>query len=330
MFDARARDRIVATFRRRVYETIGFAPFFAQADWQVASEGWTLVDAEPTVGQRYIWISVGDPTDTTFVNEQRQQRLMTVRRLLVPRLETGVVAHHLTELASFKAGKSYGLAAWMCGFAVLPNAQVDLVGLEYSTSEPEFGYLIEFLLSEKPYGMGLRFNHKVNDVRNGRMLLELTNGMTYACRSWKQREQLKGRKKTAYVYTEAYQLPGLVCYSSVRQNLRQLTGFAAFATTPDRPWVGYLHDRGHGADPDWHCTCNVADHTNPVTFSQHARDAADPDKGGVLTKEKFAIAHNGALGNFVGRVYNCARGTHQFTPVTHPMLWSEDIRNAQP
>lgn len=328
MFDARARDRLVAEFRRRVYDTIGFAPLYHQADWQVASEGWTLIDAEPLPGERYLWISVGDPADTDYLYEQRHQRLITVRRVLMPRL--GGVAHHLTNLTAFKGGKSFGTAAWATGFAVLPNAQVDFIGLEYATSEPEFGYLLEFLLSEPPHGMNLRFNHKINNALQGRMQLELTNGMTFVCKSWKQREQLKGRKKTAYVYTEAYQLPGLVCYTSVRQNLRQLTGYAVWPTTPDRPWVGYLHKRSHGADPDWHCTCGVTDAANPVTFDQKARDAADPEKGGIMTREKFAIAHNGQLGSFVGRVYNIAQGSHLFTPAKHPMLWREDIREVQP
>jgi hypothetical protein len=330
MFDARARDRLVADYRRRVYDVIGFVPLFHQAEWQCASEGWTLHDAEPLPGQSYMDISVADPADTTYLLDQRHQRLLTVPRLLTPRLGLGIVAHHLTSLTAFKGGKSYGLAAWATGFAVLPSAQVDFIGLEYATSEPEWEYLLEFLCSEPPHGMNLRFAHKMQDTRNGRMFLELTNGMTYVCKSWKQREQLKGRKKTAYIYTEAYQLPGMACYTSIRQNLRQLHGFAAWATTPDRPWVQFLHDQGHGANPDWHCTCGIKDSANPTTFDQAARNAADPDLGGVMTREKFAIAHDGTLGNFVGRVYNMARGQHLFTPVSHPSLWREDIRDAQP
>lgn len=327
MFDVRARDRLVAEFRRRLYEEISFYPFFHQAEWQLASEGWTLTDEEPEPGDYYTHVGIGDPADTNFVAEERHQRIIPVRRKISPRLGTGVVAHHLTDLAAYKGGKSYGLAAWASGFAILPDAEVEFIGLEYATSEHEFNYLVEFLCAEQPRGMNLPYDRLDQDVRQGRMRLELKTGATFQCRSWKQREQLKGGKKTAYIYTEAYQLPGMVCYNSVRQNLRQLKGFAAWATTPDRPWVGYLHDMGHGAHPDWHCTCGVTDEANPVTFDQAARDAADPDKGGLLTREKFDIAHNGQLGKFVGRVYSVPRGSHQFTRASHPQLFKDDIRS---
>lgn len=328
MFDARVRDRLVADFRRKVYDQIQFAPLYHQADWQVASEGWMLVDAIPQPGDHYIDISVGDPSDTTYIQEQRHQQLMIVKRQLVPRMYNGTVAHHLTNLSAFKGGKSYGMAAWATGFALLPEAKLNFVGLEYATSENEFSYLIEFLCSER--GMNMKYDQCLNDPRGGRMRLALRSGALFEAKSWKQKEQLKGAKMTAYIYTEAYQLPGLVCYTSVRQNLRQLKGFAVWGTTPDRPWVGFLHDQGHGANPDWHCTCGVKDDANPVTFDQKARDAADPEKGGVMTREKFAIAHNGTLGTFVGKVYTMPRGSHQFSPVNHPSLWKPEIRDIQP
>lgn len=326
MFDVRARDLLVANFRRKVYEAIGHYPFFHQAEWQAASEGWTLLDIPPQPGDHYMLVGVGDPADTAFEVEQRHQSIIPVPRLLLPR--EGGVARHLTDLAAFKGGKSYGLAAWATGFAILPDAEVEFIGLEYATSDPEFGYLAEFLCAEPPRGMNMPYYNLDHDSRNGRMRLELKSGAKFQAKSWKQKEQLKGGKKTAYIYTEAYQLPGMVCYTSVRQNLRQLKGFAAFATTPDRPWVADLHDRGHGAHPDWHCTCGVTDSANPVTFDQKARDAADPDKGGLLTREKFDIAHNGQLGKFVGRVYNVPRGSHLFSPGSHPLIFRDDLVTA--
>jgi len=40
-----------------------------------------------------------------------------------------------------------------------------------------------------------------------------------------------------------------------------------------------------------------------------------------LTKEKFEIAHHGALGDFVGRVFKYQRGDVQFGPGSHPELF---------
>lgn len=323
MFDIRARDSAVTDFRRIVYTTIGFTPFHHQAEWQVASEGWTLTYSEPQPGDYYTTIAVPDTTDTTFDADQRHQRILKVLRKLEPRDGTNLVARYCADLAANKAGKSYGTSAWLTGFAILPSSLVQLIGAEYSICEHEFNYLVEFLCSER--GMNLKYKHLVNDPRNGRMRLELRKtGTIYECKSWDNQRTLKGPKVTAYVYCEAYMLPGMECFTSVAHNLRQLRGWAVWPTTADRPWVGVLHDLGHGASPEWHCTCGVRDNVNPVTFDQKARDRDDPEKGGIMTREKFEIIHNGRLGAFAGRVYNYQRGQQQFTPDTHPQIWKPD------
>ena len=143
-------------------------------------------------------------------------------------------------------------------------------------------------------------------------------------KSWTQKEALKGARITAYCYTEAYQLPGFEVYTTVAQNLRELSGFAQFSTTADRPWVGVFHQYGHGEDPDWHCTCQVDGRENPYTFDPKARERDDPSRGGLMTKERFAISWLGQLGAFIGRVYDYQRGQKTFTPTSHPLVFNQD------
>ncbi len=124
-----------------------------------------------------------------------------------------------------------------------------------------------------------------------------------------------------YVYCESFMLPGIECFTGFSQNLRARQGYAVFATTPDRPWVKELHERGHGADPEWFCTCGIPAEVNPYTFDANAkaRDAT------MMTREKFQIHYLGTLGDFVGRVFNFQRGQRQFTATTHPMLFEDGI-----
>ena len=329
LLDAITRDHLVDNFRRQLYTAIEFIPFAHQAEWQLAAHGWTLTDAPATDGDFYQTIQVPDPSDTTFAHEDRIQRSLVEYRRIEPRFGTGVIAHHLADLASYKGGKSYGGAAFLAGYAILPDANVNLIGMEYGICEHEFNYLIEFLCSEPPRGINLKYKQLLNDKRGGRMRLVLQplmpggNGAIFECKSWERKEGLKGAKVDAYYYCEAYQFPGMLCYTSVSQNLRQRRGRAIFTTTPDEPWVQYLHDKGHDPEsPDWHCTCGADDRCNPYTFDQKARDRDDPDKGGIMTRERFEIAHNGRLGTFVGRVYAYLRGEKILTTETHPTLWN--------
>jgi hypothetical protein len=104
------------------------------------------------------------------------------------------------------------------------------------------------------------------------MFLELQNGSRFEAKSWERKDSLKGKEIDAYLYCEAYQLPGIECFTSFSQNLRARRGYAYFATTPDRPWIKQLHELGHGNDPEWHCTCSVGAEVNPYTFDQKAKE----------------------------------------------------------
>lgn len=311
--DYTKRDALIAMFRRKVYAANGITWFPHQAEWQLATEGWTLTPMLPGPGQPYTLVRVPDPNDPTG------QSGINEPRFIQPRI--GGVAHVASDLAAYKGGKSFGGALWLAGFAIVAN-DVHLIGYEYSTSEPEFNYLCDFLLSER--GMNMKAVKLANDRVHGRMQLWLPTGAKFEVKTWERKEALKGKRVLAYYYAEAYQLPGLEVFTSISQNLRELRGFAAFTTTPDRPWIGTLHDMGHGADPDWHCTCGVDGRQNPYTFDQKARDRDDPDKNGIMTRERFAIAWQGQLGRFVGRVYDYARGQRLCTPHSHPQLWRPD------
>lgn len=335
--DLATRDALVAQFRRKVYTAAsfcssdGYIPFPHQAEWQLASEGWTLLPQAPVTGEYYTTVLIPEadafPRDVVLTHRVINGiPSVVVRRAIAPR--EGGPAHVLADLAAYKGGKSFGTAAWMAGFACLPDVLVQLVGAQYSTAEPEFNYLAEFLLSDR--GMHMRAESFLNDKRGGRMRIKLTTGADFEVKSWEQKDALKGKRVTAYVFCEAYQLPGLECFTSVAQNLRELHGYALFPTTPDRPWVTIFHDRGHGLDPDWHCTCDVDARCNPFTYDQKARDRDDPARGGIMTREKFDIAWRGRLGGFVGRVYDFSRGDggRFFSPLSHPLLWKPAIIDA--
>lgn len=326
--DFHARDQAIAYFRRQVATAARVVPLRHQAEWQLASEGWTLLDRLPKPGEHYQELIL---PASMLKSGSRTVRALTingipsyiVQRAIAPRVVSGYrgPAHVIADLGAYKVGKSFWTALWTSGFAIIPDAKVHIIGAEYSTAEPEFTYLADFLLSER--GMNMRADVYHNDKRAGRMRIRLRNGMEFEVKSWERKEGLKGKKLIAYVYCEAYQLPGLEVYTTLAQNLRELRGYALASTTPDRPWVSVFHDYGHGLDPDWHCTCAARAEENPFTFDQRARDRDDPTKNGIMTRERFAIAWEGRLGSFIGRVYDFTRGdpSRYFSPVTHPHLW---------
>jgi hypothetical protein len=291
------RDSLISLFRDRVCEKMDVAPFLHQRQVWCASDGLELT-GDP------------DPIGVTVALED----FSTIR--VGTRTRPAGRARFLADLGAFKIGKSYGAALWTAGFAAVPAARVSLVGLEYDICEPEFSYLCEFLLSER--GMNLKATSVVNRPRQGDMYLKMQNDAVFECRSWERKESLKGKENDAYIYCEAYQLPGIECFTSFSQNLRVRRGYAYFATTPDRPWIKLLHELGHGADPEWHCTCSVPAEANPYSFDQKAKDR---DKN-LMTREKYAIHYGGELGDFVGRVYNFTRGQRVFDDNTHPHLFS--------
>lgn len=328
--DFHRRNALVASFRRRILTANNTYLLAHQAEVCLASEGYTLNIGPPQPGDYYM--DVLQPAFSTppqyRVLERRTVRGIAcciVRRGLTPRL--GGAAHILADLAAFKGGKSWFAALWLAGFACIPGAAADIIGAEYSICEPEFTYLCDMLCSES--GMNMKYSVLQQDTNHGRMRLVLKDtGAEFTCRSWERKENLKGKKRVAYVYAEAYQLPGLEVYTSLSQNLRELEGFALFPTTPDRPWVGVFHDYGHGHDPNWHCTCSVDARENPFTYDARARDRDDPAKGGIMTRERFAIAWRGQLGKFIGRVYDFTRGDQArlFSLNTHPLAWDEITR----
>ena len=302
------RHSLIHKYRAQVLTKYGVTPFVHQAEWMLAGEGWTLVDQSPTKGQPSALVMLPDESIEP--------------RLIVPR--SGGSAHALVDLAGFKGGKSFSLAMWASGFAGV-DAAVDFIGLEYDTSEPEFNYLIEFLLSER--GMNLTYKSFRNHKKDGAMWITLENGCHFEVKSYRasrKSETMKGKTRDCYIFTEAYQLPGFHVYSHVSQNLRQRDGFACFATTPDRAWVKELHDKGHGKDPYWHCTCDVDANCNPFTFDQAARDRDDPDKGGLMTRERFAVAWGGKVNRHIGAVYDFEKDALMFSPLNFPQIYSDE------
>lgn len=281
-------------------------PFAHQAEWWLAGDGLTLTT----------------PTDDGYAVQLPDGSLMRY----ASRPRAGGRARVLADLGAYKVGKSFGAGIWATGFAAVPNGRVSLVGLEYDMCAPEFEYLCDALLSDR--GMGLTYQSYQNRPRDGRMWLELPNGCRYEAKSWERKDTLKGKEIDAYIFCEAYQLPGIEIYTSNKQNLVARDGYALFPTTPDRPWLQVLHDAAHSGQPEfaaWHCTCGVPRSVNRFTFSQDDQDQADPEKGKLMTREQFAIAYEGKLGQYVGRVYNYQRGQRHFTPKTHPILFRRDV-----
>jgi len=305
------RDRLITEFRRFLCDQIAFVPFEHQADWWVTTDGYELTEQVTADDDTRPSIQLRLPTKTTE------------RRLLAPRQQGR--ARVVAELGAYKSGKSAGAGLWGASFAAVPNALVYLVGNEYDMCAPEFDYILEALCSER--GLNQKYKSLQNRPKDGRLWLEMENGARFEARSWERSESLKGKEVDAYIYCEAYQLPGIECFTSVAQNLRVRQGYAVFPTTPDRPWVQLFHDNGHGhADfPDWVCKCAVPAMVNPYSFDQAAMDR---DKH-LLTREKFSIAYLGELGDYVGRVYHYQRGDRHFTPKSHPHLWHRPNRGPE-
>lgn len=298
--DNDTRDFLITEFREAVCERMEVAPFLHQREVWCASDGLELTGEEDPQNGLTVRLQSGDIIRAAY------------------RARPAGKARFLADLGAFKIGKSFGAALWACGFASVPGARVNLIGLEYDICEPEFSYICEFLLSER--GMNLRADSLQNRPRDGKMYLDLPNGAQFVARSWERKDTLKGKEIDAYVYCEAYQLPGIECFTSFSQNLRARRGYAYFATTPDRPWVEQLHIMGHGADPEWHCTCSIGAEVNPFTYDPKAkeRDAL------LMTKEKFEIHYNGRMGKFVGQVFPFQRGDRVFDSKSHPFLFAGD------
>jgi len=297
------RDRIITEFREFLCRETEFIPFEHQAAWWVTTDGYDLTDIvvakDPAVPSIEVRLPSGD-LERRLLRERSKGRARVV-----------------AELGAYKSGKSAGAGMWGAAFAAVPNALVYLVGNEYDMTTPEFDYILEALCSER--GLNQKYKSLQNRPKDGRLWLELENGVRFEARSWERSESLKGKEVDAYIYCEAYQLPGIECFTSISQNLRVRQGYAVFPTTPDRPWVSVFHDNGHGHPdfPDWVCQCSVPASVNPYSFDQKAMDR---DRH-LLTREKFSIAYLGKLGSYVGRVYSYQRGDRVLSLREHPKLW---------
>ena len=558
------RDEVAPKFRWLICEKMQFYPLKWQAEWWAAADGYILTDEEPESAP---WETLG--TEWSYVNELRSgdldgddAELQLVKRSLVPRPQGP--ARVTAALGSFKIGKSASSAMWMAGFAIVPGLQWRLVGMEYAICEPEFGYLVEYLLSER--GMNLGTKTLQNRPKDGRMWFTLDNGARFECNSWDRQDALKGKELDGYSYClpgdapvwmgdysfrdikdvkvgdevigydipdkgraqklrrakvtqvhtkkdklirvhlksgrsvvctpdhrwqtatvvesipshtyqyylpakvgrslahviddpgepyqadekwlqgwlagmydgegcrtmicqneghnddvrdmiksalefygfktsaepngirwrggrqaslkflnwfgspryrakyadgailnsrfrtpdeivsieelegehdtycittetgnfvaygyashncEAYQFPGLECFTEFKQNLVARKGYAVFPTTPDRPWVEVLHTHGHGdpAFPDWQCVCGIERAQNPLTFS--AREKVKDKE--TMTREKFAIHWEGKLGTYVGSVFDYQVGQRVVTTKSHPDLWIDPSKPA--
>src|SRR5262245_24281053 len=126
------RDHVLTEFRQQVCQRLEILPFVHQASVWAATDGLTLTETVTTPGHG---VAVQLPDKTTEW------------RVTLPR--AGGRARVVSDLGSFKIGKSYGAAVWASGFAAIPGRRVKLVGLEYDTCAPEFEYLVEILLSER-------------------------------------------------------------------------------------------------------------------------------------------------------------------------------------
>jgi hypothetical protein len=357
------RDLLVRLFRQDVYHRSGFIEFPPQAAFRLATEGWELTEevveaplvepppfdprkvtpADHAIVAKPVKVMVPSiPSDPqAFQVGETDNWARYEWRQALPRLIDGTIAHRAAMLAAFKNGKSKNIGMWLTGFACLPGATIDLVGLEYGTSEYEFNYLIEALLSGKNAPVK-SYEHLYNDVHSGRMYLELKNGCSYQVRSYKNKDRLRGGQITCYAFNEIYQLPGLEVYTGHAQNLRVEKGFSVFTSTPDKPWVKVLHSRGHGRNPDWFCVCDNNALVNPFSFDLKGMIDDLPDwsvlasfapallpmakavgiePGALMSIEKFKISWLGQMGGFVGRVYNFSLPAITVTPRTHPGLF---------
>lgn len=302
------RDDMMTKFREKVCERLDITPFEHQRRWWAATDGFDLLGPD----------AAGPKVKVRLSDDTLAERTLAPR----PKGRARVVA----ELAAYKAGKSFGAALWATGLAAVPGSKTYLVGIEYDMCAPEFEYLVEFLLSDR--GLKLPYTELQDHQKEGRLWMQLENGARFEARSWARAESLKGKEVDAYIFCEAYQLPGIESYMSIKQNLRARQGYTVFPTTPDSPWIQTLHENGHDNPdyPDWQCFCSIPASVNPYTYDA----AVEKLDSRLMTKEKYNIAYLGNIGTYVGRVFAYQRGGMQFTTQSHPELWYDRAGGSVP
>ena len=305
------RDRLAPRFRRQLWDAMGFTPFPHQAAIWAALEGYELTEI-PTSVEHSMAVMLDD--------KSIEQRMLLERQ--------GGPARFAADLAAFKGGKSLGGAMFVAPELLIPGVSWDLVGAEYTSCEPEFGYILDALFSEqgfnlplkKPDHAGLYAVSVQNRPRAGVMVCKLSNGSQVEARSYERKEGLKGKMRDGYLGCEVYQLPGIVWFTDIKQNLTARNGKMISCTTPDSAWLEIYHELGNDAElTEWFCVSGVARKQNPFTYSRREKEQ---DRR-IMTREKHAIAHDGVLGQYVGSCYSYQRGQRVFNTETHPHLWKD-------
>src|SRR5688572_25092618 len=117
------RDQAIAAFREQAISSYkgkgsidgyGWVPFPHQREWWLASEGLVLLPG------------IIDETNGRLVQlpDGRIEKWATSPR-------PGGIARVIADLGAFKIGKSQSGGFWASSFAVIPNARVNIIGLEY-------------------------------------------------------------------------------------------------------------------------------------------------------------------------------------------------------
>lgn len=332
----RQRDLVARATRFEICAKWPFVPFRHQAAWWAAADGYLLTDEEesPDSVMDY-WNPDADPWAKMGYHEMADlPPVVTVdgsqwwliqlddKSKVYTRLKKRQrgPAKLLAQLGSFKSGKSSAAGLFVASYARVGKCRIDLVGNEYDTSEPEYDYTVDFTLSER--GLNLSDERMVKNIQNGDMFLAVKNGCTYQARSWSVREKLEGKERDAYLFTESYQLPGLLVYNELSQNLDARKGLAIFPSTRKRPWVEELIAQHKSDDPAFDKVFAVWDidrRQNPYTHSDQQRAYA----AATMTQEKFQIHWEGKGAQFVGSCFKYHRGQRQFSPKTHPELFKK-------
>ena len=349
------RNRTASAFRFVLLDKMGVIPLepqaeaFALLDGVVLDDQWIgspwLAGDAPfayTEGDRTYWLTqraVTAPREYELWGEQVTEQFPTYDPTGEPVMElgyrealegTGETARVVQVSASFKFGKSVVGGLIPASFACTPGLVWPFVGMAYTICEPEFQYLLDALVETG--GMELprvqRGSKQLGYVRRskrpdvGAMVLELSNGAIYECKSWERHEDLKGKMWDGLSWCEFYQFPSMECMLSVQQNLSRRQGVNIVPSTPDKPIITHLKETCESPDPTyrrWKCVAEIPRKANPWTF--------DFDEMLIdlkqRSKEKFAVYWLGKSGQYIGSTYDYKRGDRQFSAETHPHLFKD-------
>lgn len=320
---AKTRDLVAQQTRYLICDKWGFVPFWHQADVWAAADGLELSGKrEKASTLLQCWRDEGNVSDIEprsgypaclkfgdgslyWLLQDDQKRIYYEK--LIPRLQG--IARVLALLASYKAGKSAGIALYTSSFGLVDGFICEFIGLQYDTSEPEFLYVRDFLLRER--GLNLKSSRYAMKPGTGDMEIVIADSQAcFRSASFKEAQSLEGKERDMYVFTESYQTGGLRPYDELSQNLGARDGIALFPSTRKRPNVEVLHKHGHSSSPEFdhfHCTCNIDRSENPYAHDARARAAAKL----TMTRERYAVAWEGKPGTYLGSVYEYTLGERE-------------------